>query len=469
MPKSKPNAIHPRLVRQRTEDKRVEPIRGITEPLCQFHNAMLVTEDGLREGDLWVQGGKIVDPEDRFWQRACVSDDSLRAADRRIDCEGMLLAPGFIDIMLHTAFGVEFSTLGRPGAEAEAADADAIALVSRRLPELGVTSFCPALRSCSSEDCARAMSRLKRLVPTALGARCLGAHLDGPFFDHEQATSSSAPDVPPPADGAHVRDTLVGDALALAYGQRACEAAIVTLAPELPGAVAAIEELVRGGVVVGIGRTAATLAQSRAAVDAGATLVSHVMSNMPPFKHRDPGPVGLLAHGTSAQAGGTAGEGVDKEGVFFSLVVSNLHSATVNLTHATHPEGLILLSELTADAPTATPAVTPDNTAGLKPPCNKAGASVSSGVSDFDAGSIAHGARQLCRTSGATDPAAALLCGSAHPAKLLGLSRKGRLSPGGDGDLVLLCPADLTVRACFVGGELAWSHPDLHGAFWYHS
>ena len=64
---------------------------------------------------------------------------------------------------------------------------------------------------------------------------------------------------------------------------------------------------------------------------------------------------------------------------------------------------------------------------------------------------------------------AALLCGSAHPAALLRLGSKGRLTPGADADLVLLDPANLRVRACFVGGRLAWAHPKLRGSLWYYT
>ena len=82
--------------------------------MVHFHNAKLVTPSGLVAGDLWMQGGVIVDPQVRFWQRR------RAAADRRIDCQGMVLAPGMIDVMLHEAFGVNFSSLGEAGAAAEA-------------------------------------------------------------------------------------------------------------------------------------------------------------------------------------------------------------------------------------------------------------------------------------------------------------------------------------------------------------
>ena len=78
-------------------------------------------------------------------------------------------------------------------------------------------------------------------------------------------------------------------------------------------------------------------------------------------------------------------------------------------------------------------------------------------------------AQRLWRCSGSADPAAALLCGSAHPAQLLGQDNKGRLDAGADADLVLLDPSTLRPRACFVGGRLSYADPKLHGALWFHN
>ena len=483
--------------------------------LVQFYNAKLVTPQGVvEEGDLWVHQGRIADPKDFFWERRSPS-----SADRRIDCHGMLIAPGCIDIMLHEAFNVDFTPLGEvDGSEADAAAEEQLALVRRRLPELGVTAFCPAIRPCPPEVCARALARISRAREDATSgghqhvkkpggkrehahvsgdggggersrrwAACLGAHLDGPFFEAEHGASAVQPRRKAsnkPGEGSrHIRDSLGGSALEEALGGRALgEVALLTLAPELPGALDAIERLSAAGVVVGLGRTGtlsptrplprprhrprsrpglrpyplhpllhpysgATLTQCRAAVQHGARLVSHVLSCMPPFHHRDPGPIGLLADGAVSsdgrdQEGSENGGGRVGDQVFFSMEVANLHPATVNLAHGSHPSGLVLLSDLSTEGG--------DSEAGR-------------------GGSILDSALKLCETSGSNNPAAALLCGSLHPAQLLGLEHKGRLDAGADADLVLLDPHDLSVRATFVRGLLAWSHPELHGALWFHA
>ena len=87
---------------------------------------------------------------------------------------------------------------------------------------------------------------------------------------------------------------------------------------------------------------------------------------------------------------------------------------------------------------------------------------------ELEEGTITACARRVWQCSGSADPSFSLLCGSAHPAKLLGLTTKGKLTAGADADLVLLDPETLTVKACFIHGRLAYSHPALHGALWYH-
>lgn len=279
----------------------------------------------------------------------------------------------------------------------------------------------------------------------------------------------------------HVRGSLEGSAVFDACGlELAQHASIVTLAPELPGAIKAIQKLSAEGVVVGLGRTSAELMTCRHAVAAGARLVTQVFSCMLPFHHRDPGPVGLLvappASAIHEDAGGEGGEGAAEAGrralateagdspaaaaaptIFYSMAVGAQHAHAINLAHSTNPDGCILVSA------EGKPAAAEGQPAAAR----EAG----EGAADEDGGhggGIASGAARLWSCSGEADPSAALLCGSAHPAQLLGLGSKGHLAPGADADLVLL-DDELRVRACFVAGQLAWAHPELRGALWYHS
>lgn len=444
-----PETAWTRCQRRRTAATPVADAPAPTRPavkgplLVQFYNARLATPEGLMEGELWMQQGKIVDAQQRFWQR----EDS--AADCRIDCHGLILAPGFVDVHMRGAFGVDFASLH----EATEDEAErAIGTVCRRLPELGVTAFCPTLRGCSPEVYRRLLPRLMpRTGPRK--AALVGVHLDGPF-----CTIGASP--PSSLEGGW-------ETLSATYGPALADgvAAAVTLAPELAGAAGAVEALQQRGIVVGLGRTEASLDQCREAVRHGARLVSQMLRDMPPFHHRDPGPLGLLVEEAQAQAksvGDAAGDAAGgARAVYYTMTLDDAHThpAALNLAQSTHPEGLIVASDSTRDMPRAASGATE---AGKAP-----SAAVEEDDEDADAGTFAACVRHLHRHSGATDPSAAILAGSLHPAELLGLTSKGRLSHGADADLTLLDDS-LQVRGCFVGGQLAWAHADLHGALWFH-
>ena len=230
-----PAMIFERCVRPRRETQATDSATGPASSgphLIQFHNAKLVTEAGLVEGDLWMHGSRLVDPQAHFWDRS-----HTKAADRRVDCQGMIIAPGMIDVMLHEAFGVDFTSCGEGGPERDAEVASQFAMVRQRLPELGVTAFCPAIRATKPEVFARAAARLQRTTRSSRDihgemqadgawAQCLGVHFDGPFFDakyaEEAGLSSSA-----------ILESIEGSALDDAYDGKALDAAIITLAPEL--------------------------------------------------------------------------------------------------------------------------------------------------------------------------------------------------------------------------------------------
>merc|ERR1712166_462634 len=75
--------------------------------VTKFRNCKLLRGGEIVQDDLWVQHGKIIDPESRFWE--AVLGDELEAPDVVVDCKGMLLSPGFIDVQLNGAFGVDFT------------------------------------------------------------------------------------------------------------------------------------------------------------------------------------------------------------------------------------------------------------------------------------------------------------------------------------------------------------------------
>ena len=502
-----------RVVRPRTSGADSPAPQPPSELLTQFVNARLVTAQGSTElGEVWVLGSRFADPRALFWQRG----EAKHAADHRVDCSGMLLAPGFIDCQAYEACGVHFGALGSAGAEAEAAAREAMRRVRRSLPRHGVTAFCPTVGACDPAVCGRLLSRLG--APRGANeALAVGVHLDGPFHSREHlpatddasyvrdAASAAAlleacgvgADGPPPRGGVQGAGAQGGESRdEQAFRALGSSVAIVTLAPEIPGAVPLTRALCAAGVVVGIGRTAASLSQCGLAVGCGARLVTSLLSQMPPFKHRDPGPLGLLVSGgeggdgdggggvaggdggaggvaVGVADGGAVGEGV---GVYYTLPIGGdgdgVHDATINLARSTCPEGLVVVSPPHradgADGARANGATNGVHVANGG--ARVAEAAACNGGDDEEGegeGGMAASVRRLWRCSGEADPAAAILCASAHPAALLGLPSKGSLAAGADADFVLLDAATLRVRATYVAGELAWAHPDLKGSLWY--
>src|SRR5438094_9617571 len=177
---------------------------------------------------------------------------------------GELIAPGLIDLQVN----------GFAGHDA-AAGADAIAAISKALPATGVTAFLPTIISAPVEVGAEFAAAVGAAAE-APGARILGAHIEGPFLN-------------PSFRGAHLRAHLAEPTARNVDAVLAARPRLITLAPELPGALAAIERLQRAGIVVAAGHTGADFEQGRKAIAAGVRFATHIYNAMPPVHHRRPG------------------------------------------------------------------------------------------------------------------------------------------------------------------------------------
>ena len=179
-----------------------------------------------------------------------------------------VLTPGLIDLHNNGAFGIDFCA-------ATPAQWDQ---VINRLAEHGVTSLTPTIITAPLQTLHEAAARLAAAAATHPGI--LGLHLEGPFLS-------------PQKHGVHLPAWLQAfDPESIAVLLAIPALRIVTLAPEIPGALAAIRQLAAAGVTVALGHTAATAAQTFAAADAGARLVTHVFTAQSPLHHRAPGAPG---------------------------------------------------------------------------------------------------------------------------------------------------------------------------------
>jgi len=184
-----------------------------------------------------------------------------------------ILAPGLIDAQINGAYGADF---------AAASDDDWTRIVST-LPETGVTAIVPTFITAPIEqDVADLHAYVARHASTHEGTRLLPCHVEGPFLA-------------PTRRGAHREELLIDptpervQALIDAGGD---SLGYVTLAPEREGAMAAIAAFTAAGVRVAVGHSDASATTVNAAVDAGATLVTHLFNAQSPLLPREPGVVG---------------------------------------------------------------------------------------------------------------------------------------------------------------------------------
>jgi N-acetylglucosamine-6-phosphate deacetylase len=208
---------------------------------------------------------------------------------RLIDFGDAILAPGFVDIHIHGAGGQDVMSLG----------GDSLSAMEDVLVRHGVSSYLPTTVTAPIDLTLSSLARLadviERASPTGQNghrARARGIHLEGPFLSHTRR-------------GVHPSENLVRPSVAVF--DRLWQAArghikVMTIAPELEGALEVISEASRRGVAVSLGHSDATLEQTRAAVAAGARHATHTFNAMRPLSHHDPGILGVVLTDTALSA-----------------------------------------------------------------------------------------------------------------------------------------------------------------------
>ncbi len=179
----------------------------------------------------------------------------------------VLLVPGFVDTHIHGAHGIDFMT---------ATSADLQSLI-RRLKESGYEAFLPTTVSASYDEVAQALSALP------VDSFMAGFHLEGPFLSPKYPGAQPPEAICDAPDPSSPWETVFQDP----------RLRIVSLAPEIPGAVGLIGRLVARGVAVSIAHTDSTFAQAQSAYRAGATRTTHTYNAMRGLHHREAGTVGF--------------------------------------------------------------------------------------------------------------------------------------------------------------------------------
>ena len=387
-------------------------------PLC-IHGATILGEaDSADTRVVLVDAGRIqsIDSGERL---------PCPPGARRLDATGLVLAAGFIDLQVNGAFGVDFTI-----------SPERLWEVAAELPRHGVTAFLPTIISSSPVMLERARSALLAGPPPGfVGAWPVGLHLEGPFLSSARR-------------GVHDSSFLrLPDLGTVADWSPATGIRMVTLAPELPGALAVVRALAERGVVVSAGHTAATLAEGLAGIDAGIRYATHVFNAMPPIDHREPGLVTAVLLDDRVTAGFVA------DGTHVAPEVLALAARAVGRGRfSTVSDGIAGLGMPPGGYPLGDLEVTSDGVAARRGDGRLAGSVVQ----------LDQGIRNVRAFLG-WSLADAVATVTSVPARLLGVTdRHGVLAPGADFDAVLLTP-ELEIVATFIAGRIVHATGALDG------
>lgn len=343
--------------------------------------------------------------------------DSIEAAP---DTGGDFILPGLIDLQVNGSHGIDVMT----------ATPESLAKLGKQLAREGATAWMPTAVTAPLEKIERAHASIAAAAAASRrnsqsdAATILGMHLEGPFIS-------------PLRLGAHPRLNLEprGDAFERVLAMDALK--LITLAPELPGALDATRRLAARGVIVSIGHTNATLDEANAGIAAGARMFTHLYNAMRPLNHRDPGVI------AAALAPSPAYAAVIPDGV-------HVHPEMIRLAYRTRGRGgMIAVTDKVLLAGNADSEVRS---------VGAGRASIRDGAVRLGDGTLAgsiitmlDGLRLLVDKAGVRIGDGAAMA-SSNPAALMGAADRGRIEAGARADLIVLSAA-LQLKAVFVGGR----------------
>lgn len=380
-----------------------------------------------------ITGGRVLTPE-RHLEPLDVVFDGARIGHLAppgtaptdgdvLDARGCLVAPGFIDTHVHGGRGHNFMDLG-----------DGAAAVAGHLAAGGTTACVATTASTDPATLLESLADLGARRDLGPSVELLGIHLEGPFLAESHRGVHRVE---------HLRNPRIEEVDGIIDAARG-RLVIVTLAPELPGAGAAVARLQEAGVIVSLGHSACTYAQAREAFGHGVSRVTHCFNALPPIHHRAPGPVvaALSDQGVHVEV---VGDGRHVDGAMvewvWRLVGDRLVLVSDGVDAAGLPDGQYRRwegTEIVLDGETS---------------------QTTSGGIAGGAKSLAACVRDLVR-GGNLPIEAALVAASEAPARSVGVDdRKGLLQAGHDADLVVLDETTLELRATIRAGSLTY-HPE---------
>ena len=384
----------------------------------------------LPRGTVIIEGARISAVEPRVVDAP--------AGANRVDLHRCLLVPGFVDVHVH----------GVAGHDVLEGD-DGVDDVAARLPQYGVTSFCPTSIACDPIALARMLRAVERQGLRQRGhrARVLPAHLESNFISPEYRgaqpldclrtpVTRSVPTRSDPQAEFSAREIL--DTIA----KHRTSVGIVTLAPEIDGGLELARELVNAGHIVSIGHSGASYDEAREAIEAGVRHATHLFNRMSGMSHRAPGVAGAV---------------LQSEEVIAELICDGFHVHPAVMQVAIRAKGLDGVMAITDGTAGSGLPVGSRTTLGGHPIV------VTARSAELDDGTLAGSVltmdaafRALIAQIGLTVTEAARLCATT-PARQLGLTDTGRIAVGAIADLVVL-DGRHRVAQTYLAGQL-WRNP----------
>jgi len=241
-------------------------------------NRLYTPQEEIHNPLVFIENGLISEVSSRARREVPKNATEI---DLARDFADAILAPGFVDIHMH----------GGAGLDVMRASPTDLPHLNKFLTRHGVTGYFPTTVAAPLDQTCAALGRLADAIEAVRGSHAstgevqalpLGIHLEGPFLSHKRR-------------GVHPPENLMEPTLEIF--ERLWQAArgqvrMMTIAPELPGALEVIAEAVRRKVCVSIGHSDATLDAARDGVRAGARHATHTFNAMRPLDHRDPGILG---------------------------------------------------------------------------------------------------------------------------------------------------------------------------------
>ncbi len=238
--------------------------------------------------------------------------------------EGDFLSPMGIDLQINGGIGLEFNQLKKD-------DTPKLLKLLEKLWSDGVEAICPTLITCEINQLRQSLEVIKeaKRYPSSKRSLLLGAHLEGPFIEKSKIGAH------PPE---HIRMPSLKTLAKITKGFEK-EITIMTLAPELPGALEVIKELKKLGIIVSAGHSTATANDCKRAFKCGVKMLTHSFNAMEGLHHREPGPIGAAIENQDIALGLIA-DGIHVHPLIASTLYKLASRKIVLVSDALAPYGL---------------------------------------------------------------------------------------------------------------------------------